>query len=1113
MIKNKRLVFAMSLQQRIRLITSADLYKSRTLEGYDFPQMHWQADPLRGLGARVTRFPSDRTLACSFDPALVQRVYACIGAEAKACAPLAYYTVDNRPCNEDICLDAFMVGKFAQKKVRGLNESGAFVNYNDMSRFDDTVQEHVESGLINDAVLSSTEPDSLLVQRSDKTDLLNGYRLGGLRFGLAAAKEDVARYLRDGYSFVFLESDFTDELVPYLTALTLEYREAFNACARGKITPEKVELCCRELVMLPEDRINEACDRVIDMLVALQNNNADAVNECRVSLGKEGALFNEPLHDEAALDAARGSVVLIKNDGVLPLPHEKKVAVFGEYAKKESYHDTGNDPTAPFLPFEVINAYDIQTVGFAYGYREGEPVHADLLNTARKLAAKADAALVFLCARADEHTLPAEQLDFLRELSACGKKVIAVVSCDGVLDMHFTELCHAVLLTHRGGQKSAHAVFEAITGFITPSGKLPYAVRERVETDGTESGAVRYPVGYGLSYTSFAYSGFRMTDRGVSVTVTNTGAYDGSATVFLYVQPKATENKQAGERVLRGFAKVHLKKNGVEKVFLPFDEGTFRTFHFSKGLFCIEGGEYIVTVGENESDVRLQGEITLQAHTYEEQSEASAATPITDPKNALDAFADTQDKRGFYARKHTAPVGGRFAAAILLAAYFDIAAALLWLFDILPAETAAYLLVGVFLALLHIAVIVYCVSAYRRHRALEKLNVPVVEDVVSALGNFTELACVSYEKPIEPDVAEQEEQRLEEEREEAEQAQEEVPVYTYDTGFTEGVRQQIKFRNDVTFPEICANFHDHVAGWGVEVDASSVRALFAALAASKLVLIDVKNKEVLPNLLIALGSYFQGADVVDARPEWNKPADLYWTLEGDKYTASGFVNSLYAAERTPDKNAVCILSNVSPSSLRDWFADGIRYALFPSEKHVLKLNDTTQAVMPHNVHYLLFTNSGGDDLPADLAAASVQIEMVCNTASAIGDPVESKPVSLRVFDDLIREAREEQFLPETVWKKLDELVEAINAGERFGIGNKNLLQLERFSSVLLACGADESEAFSAVFTGKIAALLKTLQVYRADKGDKMLFGIIEKLFADENLTKIRKALMKASRGQ
>ena len=131
----------MSLQQRIRLITSADLYKSRTLEGYDFPQMHWQADPLRGLGARVTRFPSDRTLACSFDPALVQRVYACIGAEAKACAPLAYYTVDNRPCNEDICLDAFMVGKFAQKKVRGLNESGAFVNYNDMSRFDDTVQD------------------------------------------------------------------------------------------------------------------------------------------------------------------------------------------------------------------------------------------------------------------------------------------------------------------------------------------------------------------------------------------------------------------------------------------------------------------------------------------------------------------------------------------------------------------------------------------------------------------------------------------------------------------------------------------------------------------------------------------------------------------------------------------------------------------------------------------------------------------------------------------------------------------------------------------------------------------------------------------------------------
>lgn len=1114
MIKNERLVFSMSIQQRIRLITSAELYKSRAMDGYAFPQMQLLPDPMQNGEGRVTRFPSLTALACAFDGSVVRRVYDCIGNEAKARVENAYFDINNRPDETATVRDPFLAGELAAGIAAGCNKSGMLVNYNDMSQFDDTVEERIDSKLITDAVMRQSEPTSAIVRESDKTGRFLSYKYGGLLFGLAQTKEDVARFLSEGCSFVFLASDFTDELVPYLTALTAEYKDGFDACARGKITPEKLDMCCRELTMLPEARINEACDAVIDLLLRVDANNADAVFErCVPLVAGEKAAFDERKHDDVALEAARATAVLIKNDGVLPLAPEKNVAVFGEYAKDRSYHE-GTGTAKSYLPFDVINDYDIRTVGFAYGYRRGEPVRNDLWTTAHKLCNKADVALVYFCALPGEHTLPTEQLDFLDALQSAGKKIVAVVASDGRLDMEFAQKCNAVLLTHRSGQKTAHAVFDILTGFVPPAGRLPYAVRMHVETDGSESGAVRYPLGYGLGYTQFSYENLQLSDKGARITVRNTGDKDGYAVVLLYVQKKATKEKAAGERRLRGFAKVFIRKNGVEKVEIPFDEGTFRAFNFSKGQYCIEGGEYLVTAGETEDDVRLRGELTLRAYVYdEEKSKSTQEETDSDGAQAFRDFAETESKKAFYLRNRTTSAGMHILIAAVIALYFDLSAILLLIAGILPAETYTYLCVGVVLAAINVLALVYGVRSAKRSGARSTAPTPMTEDVVAQLDTFRELATVSYEKPIPPQDAEEEEELASAVEDDEPTQEEETPAFTYDIGFTEGTRQQINFRNDVSFPELCDNFRAYCLSWGVDVDPSSVRALLSAMAASKLVFVDVKNKAALSEFTVALGTYFQGADVTEASENWKSPADLFWVTEGDKYTASGFVNSVYAAERTPDKNAVALITRVRTENVRDWFGDVIRYALYPAEKHILKLNDTTQVVLPHNLHYLLFTENGCEGLSPDLAAASVQIELSIAAAAAPGEPTEIKPVSRRAFDELVVQAREQYYLPETVWKKWDAMAEAINAGEPFCIDNKSVLQLERLTSVLLSCGADESEAFSAAFTSKIVAMLQTLAMYRADKGDKAIFTIIEKLFADENLTKIRKALLKASRGK
>ena len=79
-----------------------------------------------------------------------------------------------------------------------------------------------------------------------------------------------------------------------------------------------------------------------------------------------------------------------------------------------------------------------------------------------------------------------------------------------------------------------------------------------------------------------------------------------------------------------------------------------------------------------------------------------------------------------------------------------------------------------------------------------------------------------------------------------------------------------------------------------------------------------------------------------------------------------------------------------------------------------------------------------------------------------------------LFEETVANSREHNFLNEKIWKKLDSLAEAVNSSERFAFGNKNTLQLEKLTSVILECGGDEAEALSAAFLCKIVPLLKVI---------------------------------------
>lgn len=1106
MIKNERLILSMTLPERIKLITSVDFYKNRPLGGYAFPVFELLQDPIKDRGAKVTAFPQDKTLACAWNPSLVTEVYKCIGNEAKAVAERAYYNVTNRTDGLGASDDLFTYGRFSAAKTLGLNKSGAFVNFEDLSLPQESCDEKIAHKLIRDVILSVSDPDSVIVKHADDCGNEKDCESARLMFGVAACKEEVAKYLADGYSFIWLGEDFTDELIPYLTELTDEYDTAHDACERGKITPEKLRLCCDELKMLPVERINEACDNIINLLIALDDNNADSVCERKISLGGAASpAFDEALHNSVALTAARQSAVLLKNNGILPLKHEAAVAVIGEYAKNPEYHAFGNFATAAGLPFDIINDYEIRTSGFAYGYRKGEAGRTDLHKTAVKLCKSSDAAIVYLCAEQGAKILPPEQLEIIDALYGSGVKIIAVVAADGSLELPIESKCDAIIYTGRGGQQTAAAVFEIITGFVNPSGKLAFAMPMSVNQETGEQSGERYPFGYGLSYTTFEYTKLKLDNGGVSLTVTNTGEYDGYANVQMYVRKT---DGDARDKKLRGYEKVFVKKKDSVKVEIRFGEETFRAYDENRGLYCIEGGNYAISVGDSERNIRLKGELTLAPYTYDEEYFENEFVKSSKSEDGFKEFADSEDKRAFFARNRSTSLGLKLTLALFLMLYFDVSLALICVYNVVPDWYVSYIVIGVLAGAVNIAIIGFIIVAAKRHgREKSIAPEPLIGEEVAKLKEFTSLASVSYETPITPEEQEEDDAEEQETDEPPEEEPEEI-ILTYDTAFTDGERENIKFRENVSFTELCANFHDYMLGWGVEVESSSVRAFMAAFAASKLIFIDIKNKDVLPTFLLALSGYFRGAEVVETKESWNRPDHLTWTVEGDKYVASGFVNAVYAAAHTPDKNAVAILSRVRMDNLHNYFNDFIRYALFPSEEHVWRLNDDTKVILPHNLHYILVTEDGWQNMPRDVAGASVQIEMICSASSAPGESVEIKSVTSKGFEELVKESREEHFMSENIWKKIDELIEAINVSEKFAIGNKSLLQIERLTSAVMACGADESEAFSLAFTAKIVSRLKNLKMYGEDGGDKTVFGLIEKLFGDENLSKIQKALFK-----
>jgi beta-glucosidase len=322
------------------------------------------------------------------------------------------------------------------------------------------------------------------------------------------------------------------------------------------------------------------------------------------------SVVNSEAHQAQALKMARESIVLLKNNGVLPLKKGlKNIAIIGPNANDApvllgNYH---GEPKHIVTPLEGMQkAFPNATINYAKGcavidtpgYNRKED-----FNEALKIAANAEVVVFvggisprlegedlkvkvpgFLGGDKTDLSLPTVQSDLLKELKKLNKPVVLVLLNGSALAVNWeNDNLDAIIETWYGGERGGQAIGDVLAGTYNPAGRLPLTFYKSINDipgfdDYSMKGKtyryvtkpVLYPFGYGLSYSSFAYGNLKLSANTltekepltISLNVSNTGSYDGDEVVQLYI-------KQAGNeypvKELKGFKRVHIKR-GEKKV-------------------------------------------------------------------------------------------------------------------------------------------------------------------------------------------------------------------------------------------------------------------------------------------------------------------------------------------------------------------------------------------------------------------------------------------------------------------------------------------------------------------------------------------------------------------
>lgn len=655
----KKIVQNMTLEEKCYLLSGKDFWQTRSVERLNIPSISLSdgphgvrrqegaADQL-GLNASIpaTCYPTAATMANSWDEALAREMAQSLGEEAVSQEVNVLLGPGLNIKRSPLCgrnfeyfsEDPYLAGKMAAAYVLGIQKAGASAcpkhfaaNSQELRRMaSDSV---VDERTLREIYLTGFE---IAVREANPKSIMSSYnRING---EYANENKHLLRdILVDEWGFDgFVVSDWggsNDHVKGVENGSHLEMpttggdsdEELIRAVKSGKIS---------------EAAVDERVEELVNVIMQL----------APVTQTAKGKKFDVEAHHEMAQKAAEGSIVLLKNDEkLLPLKKGAKVAVIGDFAQKPRYQGAGSsvvNPTKLVSTLDVIKDFDLDMIGFAAGYVRTGEANDEMKAEAVRLAKDAETVLLYV--GLDEVSeaegldrsnmkLGKNQEDLIKALLEVNQNIVVVLSAGSPIEMPWAEKVPAIIHGYLSGQAGAGAMLKAITGQINPNGKLaesypfkyedtpaynyfPSKERSSEYREGPYVGyryyttakvPVRYPFGYGLSYTSFTYSEVSATDKAVTFTIQNTGERDGAEVAQVYVSAKDGEVFRPALE-LKGFAKVFLKAGEKKTVTVSLDDKAFRYFNVKTNKWEVEGGDYEILVGASCMDIRLSKVVSVK---------------------------------------------------------------------------------------------------------------------------------------------------------------------------------------------------------------------------------------------------------------------------------------------------------------------------------------------------------------------------------------------------------------------------------------------------------------------------------------------------------------------
>lgn len=355
-------------------------------------------------------------------------------------------------------------------------------------------------------------------------------------------------------------------------------------------------------------------------------------------------------------EVAADSMVLLKNEGVLPLNKEDTVAFIGEFAVKPRFQGGGSSHINSFKTTSAMEAAEGLKVTYARGYSvAADSTTEEWIDEAVEAAKHAKVAVIF-AGLPDSYEsegydrthmqLPACQNRLIEAVAAANPNTVVVLHNGSPVEMPWIGHVKGVLEAYLGGQAVGLATARVLFGEVNPSGRLPESFPKKLSDNpsylyyGGEGDRADYregvfvgyryydrkdmevlfPFGYGLSYTTFAYSNLRLSAETISdtdtltatVTVKNTGSRTGKTVVQLYVgDQESTVFRPVRE--LKDFAKVELQPGESRDVTFTLDKRAFAYWNEEIHDWHVESGEFTIEVGQSSRNMECSASVYVMS--------------------------------------------------------------------------------------------------------------------------------------------------------------------------------------------------------------------------------------------------------------------------------------------------------------------------------------------------------------------------------------------------------------------------------------------------------------------------------------------------------------------